>query len=94
VTQTARKTFKLTAVQTRIATAQFRGTLDISNREAELLQEALNTYCESFRSRTKYQSLFQELHDLAVRLAETMEGRKTRSHGSPQYIKPKTSAEY
>ena len=85
----------LTAIQTRIPTAQFRGTLDISNREAEPLQGALNTYCESFRSRTKYQSLFQELHDLAVRLAETMEGHKTRNHGSPQlYIKTKTSAEY
>jgi hypothetical protein len=81
----------LTAIETRIPTAQFRGCLEISSREAELLLTALNTYCEPFRSRTKHQSLFQELQHLAARLADTMEGRKTRNHGRGPllFIKPK-----
>jgi hypothetical protein len=81
----------LTAVETRILTAQFSGKLEISCREAEVLLSALNAYCETFRSRTKHQSLFQELHHLAERLADAMEGRKTRNHGrSPLlFIKPK-----
>src|ERR1700676_3358945 len=81
----------LTAIETRIPTAQFRGTLDISCREAELLLAALNTYCEPFRSRAKYQSLYQELQHLAERLEDTMEGRKARNHGRGPllFVKPK-----
>jgi hypothetical protein len=75
----------LTAVETRIPTAHLRGMLDISCREAELLLAALNTFCESFRSRAKYQSLFQELQFIAERLADTMQGRKTRNDGNPQF---------
>ena len=84
----------LTAVETRIPTAQFSGKLEISRREAEVLLIALNAYCETFRSRSKHQSLFQELHHLTARLADTMEGRKTRNHGRGPllFIKPKTSA--
>ncbi len=86
----------LTAVETRIPTAQFRRRLEISSREAELLLAALNAYCESFRSRSKHQSLFQELQHFASRLADTMEGRKTRNHGRGPllFIKPKPSAQY
>jgi hypothetical protein len=86
----------LTAVETRIPTAQFSGKLEISCREAELLLSALNAYCETLRSRTKHQSLFQELHHLTVRLADTMEGRRTRNHTGIQHFhfKPKTSARY
>jgi hypothetical protein len=86
----------LTAVETRIPTAQFSGKLEISRREAEVLIIALNLYCETFRSRTKHQALFQELHHLAARLADTMEGRKTRNHGRGPlvFIRPKTLAPY
>jgi hypothetical protein len=75
----------LTAVETRIPTAQLRGMLDISGREAELILGAIKTYSESFRSRPKYQSLFQELQLLAERLADTMEEQKPRRYGNPQF---------
>jgi hypothetical protein len=85
----------LTAIETRIPTAQFRGTLEISCREAEILLVALNAYGDTFRSRTKHQSLFEELQHLAERLADTMEGRRTRNNrGWQLQIKPKNLAPY
>ena len=82
----------LTAVESRFQAAQFRGTLEISCREAEVLLLALDAFCENFRSRTKYQSLFQEIDHLITRLADRMEGRRTRNTGLLQlYFKPKTS---
>ena len=85
----------LVAVETRIPTAQFSGKLEISCREAEVLLLALDAFCENFRSRTKYQSLFQEIDHLITRLADRMEGRRTRNTGLLQlYFKPKTSVPY
>jgi hypothetical protein len=85
----------LMAIETRIPTAQFRRNLEISCREAEVLLLALDAFCENFRSRIKHQSLFQEIDLLITRLADRMEGRRTRNTGLLQlYFKPKTSVPY
>ena len=85
----------LTAVESRIPTAQFSGKLEISCREAELLVAALNAYCETFRSRAKHQSLFRGLHHLAARIEDKMEGRRTTNRNDLQlHIKTKISVRY
>ena len=83
----------LMALESRTPIAQFRGTLEMSCREAEVLIVALKGYSEMFRS-AKHRSLLQELQDLTVRLANAMEGRRTQAYPRQPRIKPKTPEPY
>jgi hypothetical protein len=83
----------LMALESRTPIAQFRGTLEMSCREAEVLVVALKAYSEIFRS-AKHQSLLQELQHLTVRLASATEGRRTPTYLRQPRIKPKNPEPY
>jgi hypothetical protein len=77
----------------RTPIAQFRGILEISCREAEVLVVALKAHLETFRS-AKHQSILQELQHLTARLVNAMEGRRTPTYPRQPRIKPKTPVPY
>lgn len=81
------------ALESRTPIAQFRGTLEMSCREAEVLVAALEAYSEAFRS-AKHRSLLQELQHLTVRLADATEGHRTPTYPRQPRIKPKTPEPY
>ena len=83
----------LSALESRTPIAQFRGTLETSCREAEVLVVALKSYSETFRS-AKHQSLLQELRQLTARLANSTEGRRTPTYPRQPRINPKNPAPY
>ena len=83
----------LMALESRTPIAQFRGTLEISCREAEVLVVALKAYSETFRS-AKHQSILQELQQLTARLVNATEGRRTPTYPRQPRIKPKTPVPY
>ena len=83
----------LMALESRTPIAQFRGTLEMSCREAEVLIVALKAYSEMFRS-AKHRSLLRELQDITVRLANATEGRRTPTYPRQPRIKPKDPEPY
>ena len=69
----------LGAIETRIPTAYFGETLKITCTEADVLLPALETYALAFWAGKKHQALHQEIRNLAMRLANAMEGNRIKS---------------
>jgi len=68
----------LGAIGTRIPTAHFGEKLEITCTEADVLLPALETYALAFWAGKKHQALHQEIRSLAMRLANAMEGNRTK----------------